>query len=186
MTRLKNEDRWALRKARREGESVSTVQSLSGKFLSPLRHNSRLKRESSRRCQAKEASAAREDCHRNFWRYAKGLLDGNTTSQTSPKFSASAAHSYFSEVYECRPHLFETPSWMPSPTPPVPACSMDMSPITPEELSRVMKKPRSSSAPSPLDRISYLLLKRCSSLHPALLHLFTGSSWRALSHRPGS
>ena len=101
VTRLKNETRWALRKARREGESVSTVQSLSGKFLSLLRHHSRFKRESSRRCQAKEASAAREDCHRNFWRYAKGLLDGNTTSQTSPKFSASAAHSYFSEVYEC-------------------------------------------------------------------------------------
>ena len=47
-----------------------------------------------------------------------------------------------------------------------------MSPITPEELSRVIKKCRSSSAPSPLDRISYLVLKRCSSLHPALLHLF--------------
>ena len=55
-------------RARREGESVSTVQSLSGKFLSLLRDHSRLKRESSHKCQAKEASAAREDCHRNFWR----------------------------------------------------------------------------------------------------------------------
>ena len=145
---------------------MSTVQSLSGKFLSLLRDHSRLKRESSRRCQA---SVTREDCHRNFWRYTKGLLDGNTTSQTSPNFSASAAHSYFSEVYECSPHHFETPSWMSSPTPPVPDCSMDMSPITPEELSRVIKKSRSSSA---LDRISYLVLKRCFSLHPALRHLF--------------
>ena len=169
VTRLKNEARRALRKARREGESVSTVQSLSGKFLSLLCDHSRLKRESSRKCQAKEASAAREDCHRNFWRYAKGLLDGNTTSQTSPKFSATAAHSYFSEVYECSPHHFQTPPWMSSP---LPDCSMDMSPITPEELSRVIKKSRSSSAPSPLDRISYLVLKKCSSLHPALLHLF--------------
>ena len=145
---------------------MSTVQSLSGKFLSLLRDHSSLKRESSRRCQA---SVTREDCHRNFWRYTKGLLDGNTTSQTSPNISASAAHSYFSEVYECSPHHFETPSWMSSPTPPVPDCSMDMSPITPEELSRVIKKSRSSSA---LDRISYLVLKRCFSLHPALRHLF--------------
>ena len=36
----------------------------------------------------------------------------------------------------------------------------------------MIKKSRSSSAPSPLDRISYLVLNKCSSLHPALLHLF--------------
>ena len=46
------------------------------------------------------------------------------------------------------------------------------SPITLEELSRVIRKSRSSSAPSPLDRISYTILKRCPSLHPALLDLF--------------
>ena len=41
-----------------------------------------------------------------------------------------------------------------------------------EELSRVIRKSRSLSAPSPLDRISYTILKRCPSLHPALLNLF--------------
>ena len=36
----------------------------------------------------------------------------------------------------------------------------------------MIKKSRSSSAPSPLDRISYSIMKRCPSLHPALLDLF--------------
>jgi hypothetical protein len=172
VTRLKNEARQALRRARRQGESVSTIQSLSGNFLSLLREHSHLKRKSSRRLQDKEASIAREQCHRNFWRYAKCLLDGDTTSQSSPKFSASAAHSFFSEVYMSNPHQFETPSWMSSPPPPVSGCSMDMSPVSPEELTRVIRKSKSSSAPSPLDRLSYTILKRCPSVHPALLDLF--------------
>ena len=142
-TRLKNEARKALRYAKRKGESESVILSLSGKFLSLLRDHSRLKRESARRLQAKEATLAREECHQNFWRYAKGLLDGSATSQITPEFSASTAHTYFSEVYKSRPHQFETPSWIPSPPPPVSNSSMSMTPITQEELSRVIKKCKS-------------------------------------------
>ena len=172
---------------------MSTIQALSGKFLSLLRDHSRVKQESSRRLQHKEASIAREECHRNFWRYAKDLLDGSATSQTTPKFSASDAHSYFSEVYKSNPHHFETPSWMASPSPPALDCSMDITPITQEELTRVIKKSRSSSASSPLDRISYSILKRCPSLHPALLDLFNRvvmegtvpSAWKVAAHSKG-
>ena len=172
VTRLKNEARQALRRVRRQEESVSTIQSLSGNFLSLLREHSKLKRKSSRRLQDKEASIVREECHHNFWRYAKCLLDGDTTSQSTPNFSARAAYSFFSEVYMSSPHQFETPSWMSSPPSPVSDCSMDMSPVSPEELTRVIRKSKSSSAPSPLDRISYTILKRCPSIHPALLDLF--------------
>ena len=49
---------------------------------------------------------------------------------------------------------------------------MDMSPISEVELVRVIKKSKPSSAPSPVDRISYLIFKKCPSLHPALLDLF--------------
>ena len=171
-TRLKNEARKALREARRQGESESVILSLSGKFLSLLRDHSRLRCESARRLQSREAKFAREECHQNFWRYAKGLLDGSATSLISPDFSASTAHAYFTEVYKSSPHHFETPSWMPSPPPPVSDSSMSMSPITQEELYRVIRKSKSTSAPSPLDRISYTIIKRCPSLHPALLDLF--------------
>ena len=50
----------------------------------------------------------------------------------------------------------------------------------------MIKKSRSSSTPSPIDRISYTVFKKCPSLRPALLDLFNRvimegnvpSSWR--------
>ena len=86
VTQLKNKARQALRRAKRQGESSPAVQSLAANFLTLLRDHSRLKRESSRRLHHKEAKVAREECHRDFWRYAKGLLDENSTSQTTPVF----------------------------------------------------------------------------------------------------
>ena len=74
-------------------------------------------------------------------------------------------------MYKSTPHQFHTPSWLPNAPPPVPDCSMDMSPISEVELVRVIKKSKPSSAPSPVDRISYLIFKKCPSLHPALLDL---------------
>ena len=168
---LKNEARRALRKAKREGRSDSEIMELSGRFLSLLRDHSRLKRESTRRQQARGVSKAREECHKNFWRYAQNLFD-DRASQATPDFSASAAHTYFSEVYNSGIHCFEKPSWMTSPSLPDPEKSMVMSPVTREELARVVKKSRSSSSPSPIDQISYTIFKRCPSLHPALLDLF--------------
>ena len=172
VTQLKNEVRWALRRAWKCDESVSTIQPLAAKFLSLLRDHSRLKRASARRLHQKDAKIGREECHRNFWRYAKGLLDGKATSQTTPEFSATTAHTFFSDVYKSAPHQFQTPPWMPAPPPPGPGKAMDMSPISAEELSRVIRKSRSSSAPSPYDHIPYIILKRCPSLQPALLDLY--------------
>ena len=160
-TRLKNEARKALRKARMQDESESVILSLSVKFLSLLRDHSRLRCESAQGLHSKEAKFARGKCHQNFWRYAKGLLDGSATSQITPDFSASTAHAYFTEVYKSSPYQFETPSWMPSPQLPVSDSTMSMSPITQEELSPIIKKSKSSSAPSPLDQISYTIIKRC-------------------------
>ena len=172
VTQQKNRARQAFRKAKRDGANSSDIQSLAANFLSLLRQHSRLKRDSSNRLQHKEARLAREECHRNFWKFARGILDGGGTSQISPSFSASTAHSYFSEVYQSAPHQFQTPPWMPSPPPPESGSTMDMSPVTAEELAHVIKRSRPSSAPSPLDRISYTIIKKCPSLRPALLDLY--------------
>ena len=72
----------------------------------------------------------------------------------------------------CSPHHFSAPPWMPVPSPPESGYVMEMTPVSEEELAGVLKKSRSSSALSPFDRISYAILKRCPSLHPALLDLF--------------
>jgi len=129
----------------------------------------------------------REKCHRDFWRYAHQLLDGREASKISPEFSASSAHSFFSDAYQSSPHHFDMPPWMSAPPPPKPGSTMEMTPVTEEELARVIKKSKSSSSPSPFDQISYTILKRCPSLHPALLDLFNRvimegnvpSSWKA-------
>ena len=109
VTRLKNEARRAFRRAKREGASDDIIQSLAANFLSLLRQHSRLSRESSTRLKHKEAGVAREESHRNFWRFAKNLLDEGSTSQISPAFSASTAHSFFSEVYDSTLHQFVSP-----------------------------------------------------------------------------
>ena len=89
---------------------------------------------------------------------------------------------FFSEVYKSTPHQFHSPSWLPHDPPPVPDCSMDMTPISEVELVRVIKKSKPSSAPSPLDRISYLNAPLC------VLPFWTsstGSSWRVGFHHRG-
>ena len=159
-------------RAKRIGEDDSVVQALAASFLSILRQHSRLSRASSSRLKGLEARAARKECNRNFWQFSKNLLEDGSSSQTSPSFSASTAHSFFSEVYDSTPHQFECPSWLPSAPPPAHDCIMDMTPVTIEELVRVIKRARPHSSPSPLDRISYLIIKRCPSLLPALLDLF--------------
>ena len=171
-TQLKNEARRALQKAKRQGGSDSEIMALSGRFLSLLRDHSRLKRASARRLQTREATKVRQECHRNFWRFARDLLDDSATSQISPDFSADSAYKFFTEVYNSSDHQFVRPCWMPLPPPPDSERSMDMGPITREELSYVIKRSRASSSPSPLDQISYSIFKRCPSLHPALLDLF--------------
>ena len=75
-------------------------------------------------------------------------------------------------MYKSVHHQFLTPSWMPSPPLPNPDCTIQMSPVTDEDLAQVIKRCKYSSSPSPFDRISYAILKRCPSLRPALLDLY--------------
>ena len=189
VTQLKNEARQALHKAKRQGDSTSSIHTLAANFLSLLRTHSHLKRKSSQRLRHQEAKVVREDCHRDFWGFAKRLLGEGATTQTTPTFSASSAHSFFSEVYNSSPHHFTVPPWMPVPPPPGSGYVMEMSPVSERELAQVLKKSRSSSSPSPFDRIPHTIFKKCPSLHPALLDLFNRvimegsvpSSWKAAS-----
>ena len=75
VTRKKNKARRALRRARREGDSESAIRPLAAKFLSLLRQHSRLSRKSSTKLRHKEANVVRDQCRKDFWRFAKNLLD---------------------------------------------------------------------------------------------------------------
>ena len=75
VTKLKNDARRALRKAKREGESEERVQLLAAQFLSLLRSHSKLKRKSDSRGSSYNIKLERERCHRDFWKFSKELLD---------------------------------------------------------------------------------------------------------------
>ena len=76
----------------------------------------------------------------------------------------------FTDVYHSGPRNFVQPEWMPTPS--LPDVEMDCSPFTPSEILRVIKRMKSGSAPSPFDRVRYVIFKKCPALIPALVHLF--------------
>ena len=60
----------------------------------------------------------------------------------------------------------------------MPSTGLDVSAFTEEELSLIISRLNTSSCPSPMDQIPYLVLKKCPSLTPALFHVFN-SCWSA-------
>ena len=85
-------------------------------------------------------------------------------STITPIFSAETVHDIFSEVYGTGHQNFIQP--------PPPEVEMDCSPVTAVEVNRALKRMKSSSAPSPFDRVGYVVFKRCPSLVHVLVHLF--------------
>ena len=57
-------------------------------------------------------------------------------------------------------------------THPAPEIEMDCGPITAVLVNCALKRMKSSSAPSPFDKVGYVEFKRCPSLVPVLVHLF--------------
>ena len=53
-----------------------------------------------------------------------------------------------------------------------PQCGFNDAPITIAEISEIIKRSKSSSSPSPIDRVSYKIFKRCPALLPALVDLY--------------
>ena len=73
-------------------------------------------------------------------------------------------------MYDSSSRSYTRPPWLPQPPPATTTFNKD--PISPREIKEVIRRSRSSSSPSPLDGISYKVLKQCPSLLPALLDLF--------------
>ena len=63
------------------------------------------------------------------------------------------------------------------PEPPLPTVPMVTTEFTEEEVRHTILKSKSASSPSPADQVSYVVLKKCPSLIPALLHIFN-SCWK--------
>ena len=159
-----------LRQTRQQGFPTAEIQSLAQKFFCLVHSHSRLKKSASARLSARSARQIRSHCYKQFVRYARELLDADSSSNITPDFDAEQAHHFFSTVYRADPKNFIQPDWMPSPPPP--EVQMDCSPFTDSEIFRVMKKMKAASAPSPFDRIGYVVFKKCPALIPALVDIF--------------
>ena len=101
-------------------------------------------------------------CHTNFCRYTNEVLDGGLSSHITPAFSEEAAHEFFSVVYHFGPRNYAQPPWMSTPSPR--DVEMDCSQFTANEITRVIKKMKSGSAPSPFDSVGYVIFKLLLSL----------------------
>ena len=89
----------------------------------------------------------------------------------SPSFSQAEAERYFTRVYQSDPNQFDRPGWLPPPTPPA-SILFNEGCISIREVQQAITRLRSSSSPSLLDRISYLMLKNCPSVISALVDIF--------------
>jgi hypothetical protein len=139
-------------------------------FHDLVKYHNKLRRDVLKKDRMKVARNTIKQCSKNFWKFSEKLLS-DATDNTQPSFSEDEAHQFFSHTYSSiNNQIFSKPSWMQDvPAPHTPFC---YDPITLDELILTLKKCRCGSSPNPLDGIPYTILKRCSSLHPALLHLY--------------
>ena len=168
LTAEKNEARKQFRQARASTDNT-VVKELAQKFYRLVRlHSAEKKILLKSKCRL-EALKARRKCSRAFWHYAASVLDGEGENIV-PNFDVYEAEEFFTKNYAAGPQNFSQPDWLPSP--PSPSVDFNTDGISTEEITRVIRYTKSRSSPSPLDRISYKILKNCPSLTAAISNLY--------------
>lgn len=163
----RNRVRNDLRRAKKQSQDIESIRALATKFHLLLRQYKQISRAEKRVTTMKSAQKERRDCAKNVCKFAK---DGKHQQDTEPAFDMASAHDYFKTAYSSEGKEFNQPHWLPNAQPPT--YPFDESPFTMGELEGVIKRVRTGAAPSPLDQITYLVLRRCPSLALELLDLF--------------
>ena len=174
----RNEARKELRKARKEKQDERVILDLAKKFQLLLRLHSKTKKASLKTRVNLEAKKARSECAKSFWKFAAKILDDEHSNNVGPAFTSQTAETFFKDIYSSNPRTFQRPDWLPEPPPPT--SEFNDIPIANEEISVVIKHTKTSSSPSPIDQVSYQVLKRCPSLLPALSSLYN-ACWESAS-----
>ena len=169
---LKNEARRAFRTAKRNNEPASVITALSRSFHILIKQHSRARKASLKAHQMKDAQSATAAIKRDFWRYTNQLLRESSES-VKPHFTSIKAFDYFQGVYTSKQEAdFHQPKWLPNVTLQGDPPDHPAEPVSIDEVRGCIRRSRAKSAPSPIDQISYLILKMCPSLHPLLVHLY--------------
>ena len=170
VTDLKKRAKKDFREAKKKGFPTEEIQSLARNFFDLVRSQSKLKKQSRQATQNSSSRRARQMCYKDFWKFTKELLDDSQASRIPPQFSGEQAHDFFSTTYQSQPRDFQIPPWMPVPH--APPEEFDTDPISVLEIQAAIKRTKSSSTPSPFDKIPYQVFKKCPSLTDALQDLF--------------
>ena len=160
-----------LRQAHRERRGQEELRQLGLQCHKAVQAFNKALHQKSKAIQSSHAARARKECAGSFWIFASRVLDeGDAGPPVSPAFDAELAEQHFKEVYDSKPHLYTHPTWLPQSKPPL--SPFNSGNIQPEEMSAAIEQSRSSSSPSPIDQIPYMVFKKCPSLLPALMNLY--------------
>ena len=154
------------------GLQKEEITSAARRFHQLIREHSKLKALQTRH-NVKQSASVSKRCSRNFWKFSQELLSDDTEdSNVKPNFNADEAVSFFSSTYSTPKSRDETnkcPSGLNVKSPSSPLVTK---PISVLEIQAKIKCSRTSSAPSPIDGISYVILKKCPSILPVLMDLY--------------
>ena len=169
VTSLKNQARKDYRRARSAGFPPHENLALARNFYTLIRQHNSIKKKSQRDSDFLKAKHARQCCYKNFWTFAKNLLDDEEATKVTPQSTEESARQFFSSTYRSRNRFFDKPAWMHTPKPPT--FEFDTGEISLDEIRAVIKHSKASSSPSPFDQIPYKVFKKCPSLGYALENL---------------
>ena len=104
---------------------------------------------------------------KNFWQYCRDVFEND--ERILPKFDEDTCREYFKNTLKkssTNQRSFNLPSWMKE----LPENTTDFNMLAPsyQELTKIIKKMKSSGSACPFDQISVLALKRCPILRTAL------------------
>ena len=156
----------------KRGHAITSEQisSIATKFYKCVRSHNRLIKKLRHINQSAGSKLARDQCHSNFWRFSKHLLQDKSSEEDEPTFCMEEAADFFTKAYNAEPRNFDQPAWMPSA--PTPTVNFNCKNISIEEITQAITKSRIKSSPSPFDGVPYVVFKKCPALIPALQDLF--------------
>ena len=107
-----------------------------------------------------------EELSKDFWKFCKGEFEQAESQQ--PNFDESTCYDYFKNVFleKFKIRQFNFPSWLK----PFPVASIDFDLECPtyREITKIIRKMKSSGSPCPIDQISIIPFKRCPILRTQL------------------
>ena len=115
------------------------------------------------------SSSLEQSVSRNFWGYVRSTFQNKPS--LLPSFSLDSCKQHFFKLFSTSaPHKsFPIPSWIPSLA--SPSHPFNLHPPSYPKIASIIQRMKTSSSPSPLDRISMACFKRCPYLRCFLTEL---------------